>query len=108
MSKHEMLPSRDVKRQTKEGYTTVDHASEAREILKLLEHNKIMLKSVVQGSGLMAGHCDEVRSYPRHDGELQVQPPLVGSCHWVDIDVLASSIYWKQLPVKVVEWEDRI
>jgi len=95
-------------RQEKDGYEPAESVEEAREILEGLEHGDTMLKSVVQGDGFFAGHCDEIRSYPHHDGELQVQPPLIGQCHWAPIEGLADRIHELQLPIRVVEWEDRI
>ncbi len=96
-----------VKRQAREGFEPVDSKQEAMKLLENLEEGETMLKSVVQGDGMLAGGCDEVRDYG-HDGELQVQPPLVGHCNWVETEKIAEDMVEKQLPVKVVEWEDRI
>lgn len=95
-------------RQAKKGYEMVDSVEEAREALESLERGETMLKSVVQGDGLFAGHCDEVRPSRAGEDRFQIQPPLIGSCHHADLDEIAAGIYRKQLPIKVVEWEDRI
>lgn len=100
--------SDDLKRQTKEGYEPAESVDEVRETLESLEYGDKMLKTVVQGSGLLAGNCDEIRAYDGHDDELQIQPPLIGSCNWQDIDEIAERIVAQRLPFKVVEWEDRI
>ena len=91
----------------REGFQTVDSVDEARELLESLEHGETMLKTVVQGDGMLGGRCDEIRDSD-HDGELQVQPPLIGRCFWSDIDNLAEDLYEKQLEYKLVDWEDRI
>ena len=90
-----------------EEFQTVNSIEEARALLDRLERGEVMLKSVVQGDGMMAGHCDELRP-SRIDGEFQVQPPLIGQCHHSEREDLAKDIYEKQLEVKLVEWEDRI
>jgi len=85
----------------------VDSVEEAHALLDRLERGGVMLKSIVQGDGMLAGHCDELR--PSRCGEkFQVQPPLIGQCHHSNADNLAQDIYEKQLEVKLVKWEDRI
>lgn len=88
-------------------FQTVDSVEQARQLLDRLERGEVMLKSIVQGDGMLAGHCDELRP-SRAEGKFQVQPPLVGRCHHSDAEDLAKDIYEKQLEVKLVEWEDRI
>ncbi|SEO98996.1 hypothetical protein SAMN05216388_10264 [Halorientalis persicus] len=88
-------------------FQTVDSIEEAHELLDRLERGKVMLKSVVQGDGMMAGRCDELRP-SRYGDKFQVQPPLIGQCHHSNAKDLAQDIYEKQLEVKLVEWEDRI
>ena len=88
-------------------FQTVGSIEEAHELLDRLERGKVMLKSVVQGDGIMAGHCDELRPSRYGDG-FQIQPPLIGQCHHSNAEDIAQDIYEKQLEVKLVEWEDRI
>lgn len=103
-----MSAEREMKRQTKEGFETVDTTEEAIEILESLERGETMLKSVVQGDGLLAGHCDEIRPSRLEEDQFQIQPPLVGQCFHSSKEDLAESIVEEQLPIKVVDWEDRI